>query len=143
MAVEEPGPVDWQLAVDAVDAHTLADFWAEALHYVKENNTARIEEVLASGGAQESDTVVRNGVRSWVGFEAIRGAGRRILFHTVPEAKTVKNRWHIDLNVGHQRMHAEMDRLVALGATEIREVNDPTGHFIVMADPQGNEFCIQ
>lgn len=133
----------WQLAVDAHDAHTLADFWAAALHYDKEDNTAVIEQILAAGHAQESDTIVRNGVRSWAGFEALTGDGRRILFHTVPEPKTVKNRWHIDLNVGHDAMVSEVDRLVALGAQQVREVADSTGHFFVMTDPEGNEFCVQ
>ncbi len=135
---------DWQLAVDAVDAHTLADFWAEALRYTIEDNTAAIERVLAQGYAKESDTVVRHdGIRSWAEFEAIRGNGRRILFHTVPEPKTTKNRWHIDLNVGEQQMEAEVQRLVALGAVRVQEINEPGGHFIVMRDTEGNEFCVQ
>jgi hypothetical protein len=136
-------PINWQLAVDAVDAHTLADFWAEALHYTKEDNTAAIEQVLAQGYAEESDTVVIDGVRAWAGFEAIRGDGRRILFHTVPEPKTAKNRWHIDLNVGTAQLQAEMERLVGLGAVRVQEINEKSGHFIVMKDPEGNEFCIQ
>jgi len=136
-------PISWQLAVDAADAHTLVDFWAEALHYAKEDNTATIDQILAQGHAQESDTVLRDGVRSWAGFEAIGTPGYRILFHTVPEPKASKNRWHIDLNVGSDQMVAELDRLVALGAAQVAEINDPTGHFFILTDPEGNEFCVQ
>ncbi|GAA2106367.1 VOC family protein [Microlunatus panaciterrae] len=137
-------PTNWQLAVDAVDAHTLADFWAEALHYELEDNTAVIERVVADGRATLDATFVRpDGIRSWRGFEAIRGDGRRILFHTVPEPKTVKNRWHIDLNVGHEQMAAEVQRLIALGASQLREVHEEGGHFVVMIDPEDNEFCVQ
>jgi hypothetical protein len=139
-----PEPHDWQLQVDARDAHTLADFWIQALGYQLEDNTGFIEGLLAQGAAPEEMTYRRpDGVLSWKGFEAIRGAGRRILFHTVPEEKTVKNRWHIDINVGKDRLHAEAARLVALGATLVREIEDPGGHWIAMLDPEGNEFDIQ
>jgi hypothetical protein len=137
-------PADWQLAVDARDAHTLADFWIEALGYQLEDNTGFIEDLVDKGVAPASLTHRRpDGVLSWAGLEAIRGAGRRILFHTVPEPKTVKNRWHIDVTVGKDRMHAEAERLVGLGATLVREVQEPGGHFLVMQDPEGNEFCLQ
>ncbi|QGN34077.1 VOC family protein [Microlunatus sp. Gsoil 973] len=138
------GPYDWQLQVDARDAHTLADFWIQALGYELEDNTAFIEGLLQHGAAPEELTFRRpDGILSWKGFEAIRGAGRRILFHTVPEEKTVKNRWHVDINVGEARMHAEAERLVALGATQVREIAEPGGHWIAMLDPEGNEFDIQ
>jgi hypothetical protein len=135
---------DWQLQVDARDAHTIADFWIQALGYQLEDNTAFVEDMLAKGFAQPEDTFRRpDGVLSWKGFEAIRGGGRRILFHTVPEPKTIKNRWHIDVNVGKDRMHGEAERLVALGATQLREVQEPGGHWIAMTDPEGNEFDLQ
>lgn len=136
--------IAWQLAADAADPHTLADFWAAALHYEIEDNTEMIDQLIAAGHAPEAITVVRpDGIRSFREFEAIRGDDRRILFHAVPEPKTVKNRWHIDLNVGKDQMQAEAERLVGLGATQLREVEEPGGHFILMADPEGNEFCVQ
>lgn len=143
-AAAPPEPYDWQLQVDARDAHTIADFWIQALGYELEDNTAFVEDMVTKGIAPEGATFRRpDGVLSWKGFEAIRGGGRRILFHTVPEEKTIKNRWHIDINVGKERLHAEAQRLIAFGASQLREVEDPSGHWITLQDPEGNEFCIQ
>jgi catechol 2,3-dioxygenase-like lactoylglutathione lyase family enzyme len=137
-------PPDWQLAVDAHDVHSLADFWVAALGYQLEDDTTEIRDLLDRGVVAENMTYLRpDGVLSWADFEAISGGGRRILFHAVPEPKTVKNRWHIDLNVGQEQMHAEAARLIALGATQLAEKDEPEGHFIVMRDPEGNEFCLQ
>jgi hypothetical protein len=137
-------PYDWQLQVDARDAHTIADFWVAALGYELEDNTSFIEDLLSKGAVPAEETFRRpDGVLSFKGFEAIRGGGRRILFHTVPEEKTVKNRWHLDVNVGRDRMHSEAERLVGLGATLLREIEDPGGHWIAMLDPEGNEFDLQ
>lgn len=148
MSESRPGPprepYDWQLQVDARDAHTLADFWIAALGYELEDNTSFVEDMVSKGIAAEEQTFRRpDGVLSWKGFEAIRGGGRRILFHSVPEEKTIKNRWHIDVNVGKERLHSEAQRLIGLGAIQLREVEEPGGHWITLQDPEGNEFCIQ
>ena len=77
----------------------------------------------------------------------------RIFFQQVPEAKTVKNRLHLDIRAapglrGDDRLAAlevECDRLVALGATRVQrfEAEPYVGDgFIVMQDPEGNEFCL-
>ena len=138
------GSYDWQLQVDARDAHTLADFWIAALGYQLEDNTPFIEDLLKKGVVTDAETFRRpDGVLSFKGFEAIHGAGPRILFHTVAEPKTVKNRLHLDVNVGKDRMHGEAERLVALGATLLGEIEDPGGHWIAMTDPEGNEFDLQ
>ena len=70
----------------------------------------------------------------------------------MPESKAGKNRVHIDVPVSagpdaapEDRVadqEAERDRLVALGATEVGPVEDLGGRWIVMRDPEGNEFCI-
>lgn len=65
------------------------------------------------------------------------GSGLRIFFNQVPEGKTVKNRLHLDLAA--QDPVAERQRLVALGATVLRR--DDEG-WLVMADPEGNEYCL-
>ena len=137
-------PYDWQLQVDARDAHTIADFWIAALGYELEDNTAFVEDMVSEGIADEELTYRRpDGVLSWKGFEAIRGSGRRILFHTVPEEKTIKNRLHLDVTVGEDRLHSEAQRLVGLGATQVREIEEPGGHWIMLTDPEGNEFDLQ
>jgi glyoxalase superfamily protein len=81
------------------------------------------------------------------------GIGARIFFQRVPEPKTVKNRLHLDVRVGGNprtpvelrwpRVTAAVERLTASGATVVRQ-DDWLGspHHVVMADPEGNEFCL-
>jgi Glyoxalase-like domain len=136
-------PIEWQLTIDAADPHAQADFWAAALGYRVEDNSEMIERLITAGVADESLTTMHNGVRAWRRAEAIRGGGRRLLFQTVPEPKTLKNRVHLDLNVGTENLGTEVTRLEQLGATRQREVIEPGTHHIVLTDPEGNEFCIQ
>jgi hypothetical protein len=63
-----------------------------------------------------------------------------LLFLRVPEGKTVKNRWHPDLRPTDQA--AEVTRLEALGATRIDVGQGDDVSWVVMADPDGNEFCV-
>ncbi len=69
----------------------------------------------------------------------------------MPESKTVKNRLHLDINAVDGRpqpaeVDAEMERLRGLGATLIHKHDDNRGpypeYFYMMADPEGNEFCV-
>ena len=69
------------------------------------------------------------------------GRGWPILFQTVPEGKTVKNRLHLDLSPP-STMQAEVDRLVAAGANALRLVDEGGSFWTVLADPEGNEFCV-
>ncbi len=82
-----------------------------------------------------------------------RGGGPpRIFFQKVPEVKGVKNRVHIDLLAGggpsvpleeqRERVAAEVTRLEGLGATRLEEHADLGVHWVVMHDPEGNEFCV-
>lgn len=60
----------------------------------------------------------------------------------VPEPKSTKNRLHIDIHSGSGTLDALVTRLEALGATRVREFDKgPAGHWWVMKDPEGNEFC--
>ncbi len=140
-----------QLTFDCADPAALAAFWAEALGYRLDPPPAGFDswpEALAAWGVPESE---------WNSRSAITpedGAGPRIFFQRVPEAKTVKNRLHLDVRAapglqGDERMSAletEADRLVALGATRDHRIEaDPTTGdegIIVMLDPEGNEFCL-
>ncbi|MGI8459378.1 MAG: VOC family protein [Propionibacteriaceae bacterium] len=138
-----PDPLSWQLSIDANDPHRLADFWAAALQAEVEDNTALITELMAKGWVEESDTLIHDSRRSWTNLVAVQGAGPRLLFQRVPEEKTTKNRLHLDLNVGSDRLQEEVARLQALGAVQGKEWKDPSGHWFVMHDPEGNEFCVQ
>ena len=69
--------------------------------------------------------------------------GHPLLFIEVPEDKATKNRIHLDLRPSAGTREEELGRLLALGATEVddRRNDDGTG-WVVLADPEGNEFCI-
>ncbi len=136
-------PIDWQLTIDARDPHTLSDFWADVLGYELEDHHDQVQQLLDAGHVDDSLTVRHHGRLSWIVGSALRGAGRRILFTRVPEEKSVKNRWHIDLNVGRERVPAEVARIQELGGTKIREVEEWGQFHVVMQDPEDNEFCVQ
>jgi Glyoxalase-like domain len=67
-----------------------------------------------------------------------------LLFAKVPEAKAVKNRVHLDLQATESTRDHEVLRLVSLGATVVADRRRPDGSgWVVMADPEGNEFCVE
>ncbi|MDT0202300.1 VOC family protein [Nocardioides sp. AE5] len=71
--------------------------------------------------------------------------GHRVLFLEVPEAKQVKNRIHFDLCPQSGTRDEEIERVLALGATQVadlRGIHGPGSGWVVLADPEGNEFCI-
>jgi predicted enzyme related to lactoylglutathione lyase len=70
--------------------------------------------------------------------------GTGLLFQRVPEAKTVKNRVHLDLQPTDRTRDEEVDRLVALGAKLVDDRRRPDGTgWAVLADPEGNELCVE
>ena len=102
---------------DCEDALRLAAFWAEALgSNVDEDSTSDKAFVEAAG---------------W--------GGPNIWFAAVPEGKTAKNRMHFDLRAPGGAIEDEVRRLTALGATTLRGGDE----LVVMADPEGNEFCVE
>lgn len=149
-----PVPVHWKLVIDAADPHAQADFWSAALGYTAEDNSALIEQLLGLGALPAEATVDFHDRAAFRDLIAVRhpddpydtergtGLGRRILFQRVPEPKTGKNRLHLDLHPGEGRRDDEVERLRALGAAILRDVKEPSGAWVVMADPEGNEFCV-
>ncbi len=139
-----------QIVVDSADPHTLADWWAETLGWVVEPSDEEfIRKMIDEGYATEADTTRHNGVLVWREGAAIRhpdgperGPRKRVLFQLVPEAKTVKNRVHLDIWVGADRIEDEAQRLVARGATRLHRGSQGPHSWITMTDPEGNEFCI-
>ncbi len=72
-----------------------------------------------------------------------RDGRHRLLFIEVPDVKQVKNRVHFDLRPVDGSRDAELARLVGLGATTLADRRNPDGTgWVVLADPEGNEFCI-
>ena len=107
------------LNVDCRDPRLLADFWSEVLGY-------RLEEADEQGAS----IVPAEGASGWA-----------MLFFVVPEGKSVKNRLHLDLSPP-ETMAAEVERLVAAGATVQGRVDEGESFWTVMLDPEGNEFCV-
>ena len=133
------------LTLDCTDAQLLAEFWKAALGYIDEPPPAPFEtrkEWLAQFDLPEDDSEEDG---AWL-YDP-DGVGPRLSILKVPEPKTAKNRLHIDVRVlGHgspeerwERIRAESERLVKAGGNVLEEFD---GHHIVMADPEGNEFCV-
>lgn len=148
-------PLSWKLVIDSRDAATLADFWAAALEYQVEDPSALVGRLLAAGRLPEAAVLEHGGRSTFRGYAAIRhpedpydevsgvGRGRRLLFQDVPEAKSVKNRLHLDVHSEPGDRDKLVARLEELGATRLREVDQgPAGHWWIMQDPEGNEFCV-
>ncbi len=149
---------DVQITFDAADPRALSCFWRDALGYV---HPAPPGVDLPEGGdplAAWDDFLERSGVpkRERNRASAIEdpdGHGPRLFFQQVPEGKVGKNRVHLDIRAapglqGDARMaalEAECERLVRRGAARLRR-HEPappmSAGFIVMADPDGNEFCL-
>jgi catechol 2,3-dioxygenase-like lactoylglutathione lyase family enzyme len=139
-----------QVVFDTADPDKVAHFWAEALGYKLQDPPQGFdswEAFLRHAGVPEE---------KWHSASAVvdpDGAGPRLYFQQVPEGKIVKNRVHLDLNVGGGRavpeeirratIAAEVSRLVDIGATKVREVAEEGEYCVVMQDPEGNEFCLQ
>ena len=141
---------DMQLTFDCADPAALADFWADALGYELQKppgNFVSWDDALVAMGVPPER---RNDASAVVDPDE---TGPRLFFQKVPEGKQAKNRVHLDVRAapgldGDERMaalEAEAERLVTRGATRL-ERHDPAPPFgaghIVMADPEGNEFCL-
>jgi hypothetical protein len=137
---------DIQVVVDSTTPHELADWWAEALGWqVEPQDEAFITRMVQAGAATEADTMRHRGALVWQLGAAITSPepGRpRVLFQRVPEAKSGKNRLHLDVHVGPERREAEIARLLALGARELWRESQGPMQWATLADPEGNEFCV-
>jgi hypothetical protein len=139
-----------QIVFDCADPEKLAGFWAAALHYQQQDPPAGFDSWPAWLKAQGIPESEWNSANAVVDPDA---AGPRIYFQRVPERKTVKNRVHLDLNVGgprgtplevrRLRVDAEVERLIQLGARQSRAVAERGEYCVNMLDPEGNEFDVQ
>ena len=105
------------LAIDCADPQRLAAFWCAALGYTQQ------------GGDDPNEIAVA----------PPDGGGPEILFLRVPDRKAAKNRLHLDLRPDDQ--DAEVARILALGATRV-DIGQGQPTWVVLADPEGNEFCV-
>ena len=140
----------FQVTFDANDPALLAEFWTLALGYVI--------QPPPEGYASWDDWATAMGIpeENWNDARALvdpDDEGPRIFFQRVPEAKTSKNRVHLDVDVGggpgapdevRRGLVAEtVDRLVAAGASVVGPVEQRGEYWVVLRDPEGNEFCVQ
>jgi len=139
---------EFQVTVDCADPHTLADWWARTLGWqVEPSDEAFIRRMVSGGHAAESDTKLHKGVLVWKAGAGIRhpdGLQRapRVLFQLVPEAKSVKNRLHLDVRIGADDVEATVAGLVSRGATVLHHGQQGPFSWVTLADPEGNEFCV-
>jgi hypothetical protein len=141
---------DFQVTIDAAEPHVLADWWAETLGWgVEPSDVAFIRKLIWAGYPSDDDTITNTGAGVGRVGAAIRhpdgperGPRKRVLFQLVPEAKTVKNRVHLDLWVGADNVETELTRLTARGATFLHRGQQGPHAWVTIADPEGNEFCI-
>ncbi|MGP3978560.1 VOC family protein [Streptomyces sp. 8N114] len=109
------------ITIDCRDAYRLGQFWAAVLD-----------------GALSDDDLPGDP-------EAlVEAPGSAMLFISVPEAKSVKNRLHLDLQPQDRSRDEEVERILGLGATVVADHRAPDGKgWVTLADPEGNEFCVE
>ncbi|UAK39219.1 VOC family protein [Gordonia bronchialis] len=139
-----------QVTFDCADPAALADFWALVLGYRLQDPPPGFDSWEAALEALGVPPENHNDASALVDPD---GRGPRVFFQRVPEGKSAKNRVHLDVRAapglaGDERMAAlekECERLVGLGGRRL-ERHEPAppmaGGHIVMADPEGNEFCL-
>lgn len=116
-----------ELGIDCADPGSLARFWCSVLDYEVQD---------------EDDGVITIGAAPVP--EGMNGHGPvppTLTFARVPEGKTVKNRLHLDLSPADREQDDEVRRLLELGARHV-DVGQGDASWIVLADPEGNEFCV-
>lgn len=117
-----------ELAVDCHDPERLSAFWCEVLDF---------KVIDRSAGQVE--------IGSWEPTVEDVRAGQMpptVVFIQVPEDKTAKNRLHLDVSPIDRGTEDEVSRLLGLGATRADVGQGPDRSWVVMADPEGNEFCV-
>lgn len=134
-----------QVSVDASEPARLARFWAVALGYVEQPPPPGHEtwEAFAASVGMPAEAL-----EDYAALVDPRGTGPRLLFQRVPEPKTAKNRFHLDVGVsgsGHDRaaVEAHVERLVRAGGTVVARREEHGDWWVVMTDPEGNELCVQ
>ncbi len=116
-----------ELAIDCHQPQQLAQFWCEALGYRITDDSG--DEVEIADWEPANEAVQQEPVPP------------TLLFCRVPEDKAVKNRLHLDISPVDCAQDDEVDRLLALGARRV-DIGQGEQTWVVLADPEGNEFCV-
>jgi catechol 2,3-dioxygenase-like lactoylglutathione lyase family enzyme len=136
-----PVAVRFQITIDCRDADAMSAFWSTALGYEVEPPPAGYlswEDFLR---ANDIPLPPAGSISAIVDPDS---TGPRILFLRVPEPKTTKNRVHLDIRTDRtdDGKLTKIRELVSAGAAEVRRVDEQGGWWMVMTDPEGNEFCV-
>ena len=141
--------IELQVVFDAADPPALAAFWGEAIGYVEEDPPEGFDGWEAWALANDLPREDWDNYASRVDPD---GAGPRLFFQRVPEPKTAKNRVHLDLDVSggrgtpledrRRKVADAVERAVAAGATRVKAYDEAGQHWVVLQDPEGNEFCL-
>ena len=110
-----------EIVVDSTDPGPLARFWGEVLGWPVTDEDRGF---------------------SWISATGDYTAHPMIVFVPVPEAKSVKNRVHLDVTPSGTEQAVELERLLGLGATRVDIGQSADVPWVVLADPEGNEFCL-
>jgi hypothetical protein len=116
-----------ELAIDCADPSGLARFWCAVLDYEIHDED---DEIVTIGSPLVPE-----------GKKRLGPVPPTLTFARVPEGKTVKNRLHIDVNPADRQQDEEVRRLLDLGARPA-DVGQGGQSWVVLADPEGNEFCV-
>ncbi|TQL03081.1 VOC family protein [Cellulomonas sp. SLBN-39] len=140
-------PPQVQVTFDSADPVRVGLFWCAALGYAPAappDDAATWDDAAHGWGSSDPG--------AWFACSDPAGARPRLYFQRVPEGKVVKNRVHLDVKVGAGLvgearlavLEAECTRLLALGATRLRLMlaDEENESCLVMADVEGNEFCL-
>jgi catechol 2,3-dioxygenase-like lactoylglutathione lyase family enzyme len=116
-----------EIVIDCHDPKKLAEFWCAVLDYriIDENE----DEVEINHGDVTKEDILAGPIAP------------SLLFIRVPEDKTVKNRLHLDVNPINVAQEVEVERLIGLGARHV-DIGQGEQSWVVLADPDGNEFCV-
>lgn len=113
-----------EIVIDCIDPEALARWWQAVLGWEPGEDT----DVSADGEDDEFE------LRNPTGYP-------HLLFIKVPEAKSVKNRIHLDVSPTGVEQPEELERLLGLGAKRV-DIGQGEQTWVVLADPEGNEFCV-
>jgi predicted enzyme related to lactoylglutathione lyase len=115
------GSVFREIVIDCADPQRVATFWSQVLNWPLVDDPKGYSWLSSTGEPWAPPPV--------------------LVFVPVPEAKTVKNRVHIDVNPTGVDQAEELERLLSLGAKRV-DIGQGDVPWVVLADPEGNEFCL-
>jgi hypothetical protein len=134
-----------QITFDCWNVHMQAAWWAERLGYVVEDGHDLVRTLLDSEVITSDDVMTIGGRLAFAMAAAANdpeGKAPRLFFQGVEEKKTAKNRVHLDISRGDRDLEAVVADYVDAGASLTTYGEHPGERWAVMADPEGNEFCI-